>query len=114
MASCVRCNAVVSPAELLFASNGDSVCKRCFFAEQTAVQNQRAADSLAAASPGLVPAKDGTPGGTMLAGAGLMALALLWLLAGLFFVGRIYFFPFVLLAVGFAAFARGWALRPRR
>jgi hypothetical protein len=113
MSACSRCQTPTAPADLLFSTNGDALCKRCFFADQTAAQDRRAAESLAAEHPGLQPAAEGNATTSILAGAGLMGLSILWFFVGIFLANRIYFYPFFLFVVGFAALARGLALRRR-
>lgn len=112
MTACARCQAETAPAEMFFTTSGEQVCRRCNAAAQNAVADARARESLEQSTPeGMRATSFGTPVGTIVAGAVVMALGLFWLLAGYYLGGRIFFFPFLLLGSGFLALARGLKLR---
>lgn len=109
--SCQRCGAFAASTDLLFSPNGESLCRVCYNAEQSAAMNQRAATSSGGA-PFLQPASSSSS--PFVAGLAIMGGAALWFVVGVFALDRIFFYPFILFAIGFAQFARGLALRRAR
>lgn len=110
--ACARCHA---PRAEFFTTDGQSVCRVCFYAEQVAIQDARAEESLAAELPaGIEPAKNPKPpkpGRVMWTGialvlAGLAATALMYLLTG-----DIEDRFLLISAFGFATAARGYKVR---
>lgn len=110
---CGQCRAPVAPSKTFFSTTGAEVCKWCYFAEQSAITQARAAEA-ARGTPGLVVTTEGSAVTTMLSGCGVFGLGLLWLAAGIIVAERVYLLPLFLMGAGFVAFARGWHMQRGR
>jgi hypothetical protein len=114
MAACTRCNA---PNADMYTPSGELVCRFCFNTQQNALADARAQASLAAeAVPGMKAAPPGTPPPTAgkLIGSGLAIIgaAVVFTLATVVFLDRIYpIWAGLLLLGGVANVARGLKLR---
>jgi len=99
----------------MFSSpSGDPICRKCNALEQNVAVDARAQESLQQGAPeGPEPASFGTPIGTIVVGAIVMALGVFWLCAGYFLGGKIFVFPFLLFGSGLFALARGIQSRRR-
>jgi hypothetical protein len=113
MSTCARCSA--SPADF-FNTNGDTLCRICFSAQQQQAADGRATASLADTGVAGVrySADPASPNGAIQAGIALLGVgvglggAILWL------TGTLYFWFVLLAGAGLVSLARGLMLRRRR
>jgi hypothetical protein len=109
------CSGCASPlTEVFYTSNGDAVCRRCYYAEQTRAQDARALESLAAnAPPGFKVTGVRSEGSETSTRTGFLLLGccIASVLFTGFLLGRIYVASGLLGLLGLAAFARALALK---
>ena len=111
--TCERCQA---PEAGFFTTEGQSVCRICFYAEQVAIQDARAEESLAAELPeGILRAaknpKPPKPGRVLWTGVALVLLGLAATTLMYFLTGDIEVRFLLISAFGFATAARGYKVR---
>jgi hypothetical protein len=111
MSACAGCNGPL--AETYFSASGDVLCRRCYYAEQTRAQDQRAMESLAAeAPPGFKPTGTAaeTPYTATLGGFVLLGLSVGSVVFTVLLLGRIHLFSAALSLFSLASFARARSL----
>lgn len=113
MSTCARCSA--TPADF-FNTNGDTLCRICFSAQQQQAADGRATASLA--DTGVAGVRYSTepdsPKVAIQAGIALLAVGV-GLGGGIFWLtGTIYFWFLLLAGAGLVSLARGLMLRRRR
>jgi len=124
MANCAICDA---PNAELFTTQGELVCRACYYREQNEIAEQRAQEAAIEQYPeamrdlarkvqakhakGGAPRRPSPPGTAFRRGLVVLAVGSIATVAWAIFVGELAI-PFVLIAaVGFAASARGYQVR---
>ena len=107
MSACAGCKGPLQ--ETYYSTSGDVLCRRCYYAEQTRAQDQRAMESLAAEAPpgfkvaGTAPE---TPASATVAGFVLLGASVTSVLFTSLLLGRIYLASALLGLLAFGGFAR--------
>lgn len=121
MPRCERCR---DPSGEFFGNDGTSLCKRCFYADDTAARELRAAEAVVEEFPEPLQkfvtvrpngvARQATapsPPGTMLRNGVGVLLGSMLLTAGCLYWGVAFEIPLCLVGVGFVMTVRGYKLR---
>ena len=112
MPACSQCKVEVPETQVWFLTGGAPACKACYMAGLSREAEERARQASAGYGvPGSLP---DSPAKMMLKGGGVFGLGVAFLVAGLMFADRLYFYPIFLLGPGFVMFARGLHLHRSR